>query len=112
MLDRAGNAASWRGTVSALPQNVQLGVNYPNPFNPETVLPLVVPAPARHIQLSVYNSAGQLVRELLNENMNPGRYQVLWDGRDQRGLRVSSGVYLYRVQTQGAVLVRRMTLLK
>ena len=44
--------------------------------------------------------------------MKPGRYQVLWDGRDQRGLQVSSGVYLYRVQTQDAVLVRRMTLLK
>jgi hypothetical protein len=49
---------------------------------------------------------------LLNEKMNPGRYQVLWDGRDQSGFRVSSGVYLYRMQAQGAVLVRRMTLLK
>ena len=111
-VDRAGNESAWRGTFSALPQNVQLGINYPNPFNPETILPLVVPAPARHIQLSIYNSAGQLVRELLNESMKPGRYQVLWDGRDQRGLQVSSGVYLYRVQTQDAVLVRRMTLLK
>jgi len=110
--DRAGNQSVWRGVVSALPSHVELGANYPNPFNPETILPLVVPAPARQIQLSVYNSAGQLVRELLNEKVNPGRYQVLWDGRDQRGFRVSSGVYLYRVQTQGAVLVRRMTLLK
>lgn len=110
--DRAGNESVWRGVVSALPNHVELGVNYPNPFNPETILPLVVPAPARQIQLSVYNSAGQLVRELLNEKMNPGRYQVLWDGRDQSGFRVSSGVYLYRMQAQGAVLVRRMTLLK
>ena len=91
---------------------MRLGANFPNPFNPETVVPFIVQAPAQHVRLSVYNSAGQLVRELLNKQMTPGAYEVLWDGRNAAGSPVGSGVYLYQMQVEGAVQVRRMTLLK
>jgi len=110
--DRAGNESVWRGIANVLPQQMRLGSNYPNPFNPATILPFVVSAPAQRVQLAIYNSAGQLVRELLNNKMSPGAYEIRWDGRDAGGSPVSSGVYLYRLQTEGAVQVRRMTLLK
>ncbi len=111
--DRAGNEALWRGSGSTLPRQVQLEANYPNPFNPQTVIPFVVPARAQAVNLAVYNGVGQMVRELLNNVvMAPGRHEIVWDGRDANGSTVSSGVYIYRLQTDEITSVRRMTLLK
>ena len=70
----------------------------PNPFNPTTTLHLGLPVGGR-VVLTLYNRAGQRVRTLLNATMEAGYYSVLWNGRDEQGGPVSSGVYLYRVQT-------------
>ena len=94
-----------------LPARFALGGNFPNPFNPETVIPLELGGPMR-VRLGIYNLAGQLVRPLLDEVRPAGQYRIVWDGRDARGGRVASGVYLYRAVTPAGTQTRRMTLMK
>lgn len=116
--DRAGNET--RKTVvlavAAVPREMVLGANFPNPFNPETTIPLQVPSGSgTGMRLRVYNATGQVVRELLGhsgENMEPGWHEVRWDGRDHDGRQVSSGVYFYRLDGAGQLVTRSMTMLK
>lgn len=70
-----------------------------------------VPQPGR-MQLEVFNIAGQKVRTLIDETKLPGSYSVTWDGRDEYGEAVSSGVYLYRLKVGEAVETKKMVLLK
>ncbi|RKY86744.1 hypothetical protein DRQ09_05650 [candidate division KSB1 bacterium] len=65
-----------------------------------------------YIKLSVYNTLGQLVRTLINEEKSPGEYRVIWDGKDNNGGYVSSGIYLYRVDTGEFSKIRKMMLIK
>ena len=103
----------WHAKGAALPLRVGLEPNYPNPFNPETVIPFIVSPQVGSVRLTIFNATGQMVRELLNrEQMSLGRHEVVWDGRDMNGFKVSSGVYIYRLQAGKKDLVRRMTLLK
>jgi hypothetical protein len=95
-----------------LPSTFSLGLNYPNPFNPETVIPFELHTDSVPLRLGVYNLTGQLVRQLLDEDRPAGAYKILWDGRDMRGYRVSSGVYLFRMETPAGAQTRRMTLMK
>jgi hypothetical protein len=74
--------------------------NYPNPFNPETTIRYFVPALA-HIQITVYTQFGQTIRTLVNAEKPAGEHRVVWDGRDERGARIASGVYFYRLQARG-----------
>ena len=85
--------------------------NFPNPFNPETVLQYVLPE-AGVVRLAVYNATGQRVRDLVNAYQGVGAYQVLWDGRDASGRTVSAGLYFYRLQVGGQVAVGKMLLTK
>ena len=85
--------------------------NYPNPFNPETTIEMNIPQ-ASQVRLSVYNLKGQLVRSLVNEHLEAGVYQYVWDGTDSRGNQSASGLYFYRVESEGQVINRRMLLLK
>ena len=117
--DRAGNETRLTvvlAVAARLPREMVLGANFPNPFNPETTIPLQVPRDAgAGIRLRVYNAAGQVVRELLNpsgETMEPGWHEVRWDGRDDAGRQLSSGVYFYRLDGAGQLLTRSMTMLK
>ena len=64
------------------------------------------------VALTLYNMAGQRVRTLLNTTMEAGYHTVLWNGRDEQGQPVSSGVYLYRVQTQEQVLGGKIALIR
>ena len=64
------------------------------------------------LQLIVYNSLGQKVRTLVNTQQSPGYYQVQWDGRNNFGANVSSGIYIYRLQTSDFVKNRRLVLMK
>jgi hypothetical protein len=89
-----------------------LGANHPNPFNPLTTIEFSVgrDGPAR---LEVYDASGRQVRTLLQEYLVAGRkYAVDWNGRDARGVRQSSGVYYYRLETGQGVQTRSMVLLK
>jgi len=90
---------------------VILSQNWPNPFNPSTRIDFVIPD-AASVMLRVYDLAGARVATLLDRAMQAGPYHVDWDGRDERGQRVSSGVYLYELQAGEHSVTRKMTLVK
>lgn len=92
---------------------VRLEQNRPNPFNPTTEIAFHVPGTTGgRVTLSVYSVDGSLVTRLLDEDREPGPGSVVWDGRDGRGRRVGSGVYLYRIEAAGETVTRKMVLLK
>jgi subtilisin family serine protease len=120
-----------------LPDNFCLGQNYPNPFNPSTTIPfelrveskeLRVPHPTKRIDkfftprmqktstlftsLKIYNIRGQLVRTLFEGKLPIGRYEIIWDGKDESGIEVASGIYLCRLKTEQGAIARKMILLK
>ncbi len=99
------------GTVpTAFP--FDLRPNEPNPFNPQTTIVFSLPSAAR-ASLLVYNSAGRVIRTLLDgEEKAPGAHAVLWDGRDDRGREVASGVYLYRLAAENRTETRKMLLVR
>jgi flagellar hook assembly protein FlgD len=85
--------------------------NYPNPFNPSTSIRFVLPQQSQ-TSLVVYDMLGREVRTLANNTMNAGNYQVEWDGRNNAGLQVAAGVYVYRIQSGSLVAVQKMLLMK
>ena len=87
--------------------------NFPNPFNPETTIQFVAAGHALPI-LSIYNTRGQRVRTLLDgsKEFGAGRHSVVWDGRDDGGNQVSSGIYFYKMQTGDFVQTNRMVIIK
>ena len=91
------------------PREFALHQNYPNPFNPATEIRYSLPTVAQ-AKLEIYNVLGEKIRTLIDRKQSDGAYAVNWDGRDDRGERVSSGVYLYRLQTDQAVQTRKMLL--
>jgi hypothetical protein len=98
----------------SIPKSIQLHQNYPNPFNPDTRIQFTVNSgrfPLR-TTLRIYNIRGQLVRTLLDEERTGGDYAVLWDGRDESGKAVSSGIYFCRLSTGSSSEVKKMVLLK
>jgi subtilisin-like proprotein convertase family protein len=116
--DVAGNAVECDPvytTISApIPQSFGLGSNYPNPFNPTTRINFSVAqsqAPT-HVTLRVFDVLGREVRTLIAEPMQPGVYSAEWDGKDNNGITVPSGVYLYRMVAGDFSASRRMVLSK
>jgi len=95
-----------------LPLVHALDQNYPNPFNPTTWISYDVPAPGGEVVLRVFAPSGRLVRTLADGYAPSGSYSVEWDGRDDRGVSVSSGVYLYQIQVGDFVDQKKMLLLK
>jgi hypothetical protein len=101
-----------RSLLPGLPTQTALHQNFPNPFNPTTVIRYELAAPSR-VSLRVYDVRGALVRTLEDRSLSAGRYEVGWDGVDNRGGQVASGIYFYRlVNGEGIVLTRKMVLLK
>jgi enediyne biosynthesis protein E4 len=96
----------------ALPGGFALEQNYPNPFNSQTTLTYRLPQKGR-AKLTIYSIAGQLVRQLVNEVQPAGRYQIRWDGTDEKGRRVSSAVYLAKLQVgDNAGEIRKVVMAK
>lgn len=93
------------------PKKFVLHQNYPNPFNPVTRLTYQLPLRTK-IRLTIYNIMGQAIRVLVNEKQDAGYYTILWDGKDDFGTPVASGVYLYRITTEKFTKTKRMILLK
>lgn len=89
----------------------ELQANYPNPFNPQTRINFALAAPVR-VRLDVFDARGQLVRVLLDETRLAGRQGVVWDGTDNDGRRVSSGLYFARLRAGDYDSVRKMTVVK
>jgi hypothetical protein len=87
--------------------------NYPNPFNPTTSIPFHISCKSSmRTTLTVYNILGQRVRALVNEDKLPGEYKVVWDGKDENGEPVSSGIYLYKLDAGNFSATKRMILIK
>jgi hypothetical protein len=88
-----------------------LSANYPNPFNPLTSMEIRIKY-ATPVKLEIYNYRGQLIRSLLDGMKESGRYTIQWDGRDQQGVDVASGLYLCRLKTPEFERARKMVLLR
>jgi hypothetical protein len=88
-----------------------LGQNLPNPFNPSTKISFSQ-AEAGWARVAIYDSAGRLVKVLLDQHRNAGDYEVRWMGRDASGVKVSSGLYFYQLETPGYSATKKMVLLK
>ncbi len=94
-----------------LPQSFTLSQNYPNPFNPQTTLRFDLPR-SEEIDLAVYNLTGQKVATLAHGLREAGAYTLRWDGRDDDGRALASGVYLYRLTAGDRAATRKLLLLR
>lgn len=98
-----------------LPREFDLKQNYPNPFNPQTTIHYAVPVlegGSRRVLIEIYNVAGQRIRTLVDDEPAPGEYAIVWDGRDDAGAPVGSGLYVYRMRAHNFVTTRKMIFLK
>ena len=98
-----------------IPETFSLYQNYPNPFNPNTTIQFEIPFTEKqkvNVELRIYNLQGELIRTLVNEEKSPGIYRVLWNGDDQFGEKVVSGIYLYRINIGEFSAVKKMILVK
>lgn len=90
--------------------------NYPNPFNPATTFRFNIQGSKfkvpLHTTLKIYNVLGQRVKTLVDEPKKPGNYEVIWDGKDDKGKEVASGIYFYKLTVGSGQEVRKMVLLK
>jgi hypothetical protein len=88
-----------------------LGKNYPNPFNPDTDISFTLPE-RTYVTLTIYNVVGKKVRTLVSGEMDGGTHFVRWNGTDENGSRVASGIYFYRLKTQVFDQTMKMVLMK
>ncbi|NOZ63230.1 MAG: T9SS type A sorting domain-containing protein [Calditrichaeota bacterium] len=94
-----------------VPQSSELFQNHPNPFNPETKIEYQLHEKAQ-VKIEVYNLVGQKIRTLENKERQAGHYSVMWDGCDEFGNKVVSGIYLYQIKAGKFVRTRKMALMK
>ncbi|MCI0331410.1 MAG: FG-GAP-like repeat-containing protein [candidate division Zixibacteria bacterium] len=99
------------GQVALLPTKYDLHQNLPNPFNPQTLIKYDLPE-AANVRLEVFNLLGQKVATLVNRYEAAGSKSVVWDGTDERGAKVSSGVYFYKLVAGDYVATKKMMLVK
>lgn len=100
-----------RNTELVQPNSVRLYQNYPNPFNPTTSIGYHLPQ-AGHVRIDIYNILGQRIKTLIHGLQPAGDHRAVWDGNNEQGMRVGSGIYIYRLHHNKSVLSRTMTLLK
>jgi len=107
---------SWFGLPAGIENGeihrLALSQNVPNPFNPKTEIAFTVPERAGRVTLAVHNVNGQVVRTLLRQELPAGPALAVWDGRDDGGRTLASGVYFARLAAGGESVFRKMTLLK
>ncbi len=89
----------------------ELFQNYPNPFNPSTTIEYMV-GEESPVEITIFNVKGQRIRTLLRDIKSPGRYSMHWDGRNDRGVTVSTGMYFYRLRIGSYSAVKKMLLLR
>ena len=116
VIDALGNAAPRRIPVDAVPSETALSANYPNPFNPETWIPYQL-SNTSDVKITIYDVQGRVVRELDLGHQRAGYYTsrsraAYWDGRNNRGERVASGIYFYQLQADNISLLRKMVILQ
>ena len=116
VIDGPGNAAPGIASGVILPDETTLSANYPNPFNPETWIPYQLANPS-DVVISIYDGRGTVVRRLELGHQPAGYYThrsraAYWDGRNDLGERVASGLYFYHLQADNMSLLRKMLILK
>ena len=111
VLDLALNQSAVDDSPAAKPQEFVLHQNYPNPFNPRTTIRYELAQPS-DVLLTIYNQTGRKVRTLVQTNQGSGTQSISWDGRDDTGGQLPSGIYLYRLQVDDEVQTRKLILMK
>ena len=113
VLDASGSVNSIKNIESLDMKPTEFGMeqNYPNPFNPSTQINYRIPVDT-NVRVAVFNILGQRIRTLVEAYTPAGEYAVNWDGKDQAGRQVASGMYLYRMDAGSFKAIKRMTLLK
>ncbi len=101
-------------TDKQIPKTMLLAQNYPNPFNSSTIIRFSVPAGLtnQNVKLNIYDVNGQLVNQLLNENLPSGNYLTRWEGTNTKGMTVTSGIYFYNLNIGGNQITGKMSLIK
>ena len=98
--------------LSEIPETFDLKQNYPNPFNPITQIGYHIPEPC-HVEISIYNTLGQKVRELVRGSKSPGIYMIVWNGVNDLGQKVPTGIYICKMITNdGQLFYRKMMLIQ
>lgn len=98
-------------TSNILPASFELRQNHPNPFNPTTTISFTLPKQGR-LRLEVFNITGQKVRTIADGNQPAGTYSVIFDGCDEKGNQLASGIYFYRITTENDTETKKMIMLK
>lgn len=93
------------------PRGFVLNQNFPNPFNPSTVIRFSLEK-SQQVSIEIYNVEGRLIRTLVQENLPEGSHEISWDGKDERGFNLPSGIYFYSLRGSGHQLTKKMVLLK
>ena len=93
------------------PISFSLGNNYPNPFNPNTVIEFSIAEPSI-VNLSIFDASGRLVKTLVSESRSVGAYTQNWDGTSNNGINVSAGIYLYKIEAGSFIETKKMLLVK
>ncbi len=94
-----------------LPSSFKVYQNYPNPFNPSTIISYALPK-ASLVKVVIYDITGREIKTLVNKEQTAGMHSVTWNGENNNGMMVSSGIYFYRISARLNVQVRKMILLK
>jgi hypothetical protein len=98
---------------NTLPKPFTMEQNYPNPFNPNTTIQYTIPADySGQLTLKIYDLRGALIRSLVNHSVKPGMHSAIWDGNDENGKKVSSGIYIYQLKIGQYARSNRMILLR
>jgi len=95
----------------AIPDKYALNQNYPNPFNPDTYIKYQLPEDA-HVLIKIFNTLGQEIKTLVNQDNKAGYHTIHWDGLDNNGNRVGSGIYIYKMKAGSFICTKKMALLK
>ncbi len=94
-----------------LPTAYRFAGNYPNPFNPKTSISFDLPE-SQFVKLTIFGADGRRVTTLLDEQVAAGRHEAVWEGRDDEGRQVASGIYFARIQAGPLAETRKMLLMK
>ena len=98
-------------SITQIPKKFSLEQNYPNPFNPDTKIIYQIPKSTR-VMIKIYNILGQEVRTLVDKEQRSGKYEVIWEGKNNLGNPLSSGIYVYQMKTKDFINTKKMMLIR
>jgi flagellar hook assembly protein FlgD len=106
-----GEAVGVEENINTLPANFELKNNYPNPFNPTTNIEFSI-AKSDYTTLKVYSVTGELVKTLVNSEISAGTHKVVFNGKDNSGNELTSGMYIYELKSGTNISANKMFLIK